>query len=95
MNLKSEISSFEIDAFSPAQIAKRVEAAASTKANTAFLQLLMLAILAGAFIAFGAIAYTLVTVNEGACVAVVAHGVWHKAPRCWGDEVLPEQPLRQ
>ena len=49
----------EFEAYAPAQIALRVESVAQAKANFSFLQLLLLAILAGAFIAFGALAYTL------------------------------------
>ena len=49
-----------IDAYAPAEIAARVEKAGIGKARLPALTLLMLAILAGAFIAFGAMNYTLV-----------------------------------
>ncbi len=42
------------DAYSPAEIARRVEAAGVSKAHTALLPLAMLAVLAGAFIGMGA-----------------------------------------
>jgi formate/nitrite transporter len=42
------------DAYSPAEIARRVEAAGVSKAHTALLPLAMLAVLAGAFIGLGA-----------------------------------------
>lgn len=48
------------DAYAPAEMAARVEAAGIAKARNAGLPLLMLAILAGAFIAFGGMFYTLV-----------------------------------
>lgn len=49
-----------IDAFSPKEMAEKVETAGVTKAHLGFTQTLMLAILAGAFISFGAAFYTLV-----------------------------------
>ena len=49
-----------IDAYKPAMIAARVEAAGIAKANFSATQLLILSIMAGAFIAFGALFYTLV-----------------------------------
>lgn len=49
----------DIDAYSPQQIAQRVEAAGVTKARLPILQTAVLGILAGAFIAFGAVFYTL------------------------------------
>ncbi|MBG04540.1 MAG: formate transporter FocA [Rhodospirillaceae bacterium] len=54
-----------IDAYAPREIAKRVEAAGIAKANLPTLQTLMLGLLAGAFIAFGAILYTVVVTNSG------------------------------
>ena len=47
------------DAYPPAQVAAMVEAVGVKKANAPFLQLVMLGLLAGAFIAFGAMYYTL------------------------------------
>lgn len=51
---------FDIDAYSPAQMAARVEKAGITKGNLDPLSTLILAMLAGAFIAFGAALYTFV-----------------------------------
>ena len=50
---------FEIDAYTPAQIAARIEASGVTKAALPFRQTLVLGVLAGAFIALGALFYTL------------------------------------
>lgn len=50
---------FDFDAYSPRQMAGRVEAAGVAKANQPILQTAVLGILAGAFIAFGALFYTL------------------------------------
>jgi formate/nitrite transporter len=55
---------FEIDAYSPREMAQRVETAGVSKANLDALSMFSLAILAGAFIAFGAIFYTFVTQNS-------------------------------
>jgi formate transporter len=52
------------DDFMPAEMAKRVEAASIRKANLSFPNLLALSILAGAFIAFGAIFYAVVTFDS-------------------------------
>ncbi len=52
---------FDIDAYSPAQIAARVEKVGITKGNMDPLSTLVLAMLAGAFISLGAILYTFVT----------------------------------
>ena len=46
-----------LDAYTPAQIAKRVEKAGVAKANLSVVPLFALAVLAGAFIAFGAAFY--------------------------------------
>ena len=53
------------DAYSPAEIAARVENAGVAKASMPFLQTFVLALLAGAFIAFGGMLYTLVMTNSG------------------------------
>ena len=55
------MNTFDIDAYSPAQMALRVEKAGITKGNLDALSTLVLAMLAGAFIAFGALLYTFVT----------------------------------
>ena len=47
-----------IDAYKPAEVAQRIEDAGIAKAALPFVQLFTLAVLAGAFIAFGAAAYT-------------------------------------
>ncbi len=54
-----------IDAYAPAEIARRIEAVGVVKAKLPFLKLLMLAVLAGVFIGFGAAFYTVVVTNEG------------------------------
>lgn len=51
---------FDIDAYTPAQMAARVEKAGIAKGNLDFLSMYTLSVLAGAFIAFGAILYTYV-----------------------------------
>ncbi|MBL7153962.1 MAG: formate/nitrite transporter family protein [Phycisphaerae bacterium] len=51
---------FEIDAYTPAQMAARVERAGIIKGNLDFFSMFTLSVLAGAFIAFGAILYTYV-----------------------------------
>jgi len=51
----------DIDAYTPAQMAARVEKAGIVKGNLDFLSMFILSIVAGAFIAFGAILYTYVT----------------------------------
>jgi len=54
-----------VDAYAPPQIAARVENAGVAKAALPTLQTLTLAVLAGAFIAFGAMFFTLVMTNSG------------------------------
>lgn len=56
---------FGSDAFSPQQIAERVEGVGVAKARLPLLSLVMLGILAGAFIGLGAMYFTLVT-SDGA-----------------------------
>ena len=55
----------EIDAYAPAQIAERVERAGVAKARLPFLQTFTLGVLAGAFIALGAMLFTLVSTDPG------------------------------
>lgn len=55
----------EIDAYAPRQIAERVERAGVSKARLPVLQTLTLGVLAGAFIAFGAMFYTLAVTDHG------------------------------
>lgn len=64
--LKSEgaASHFQFDAYAPREISKRVKLAAVAKTELSVGQLLVLAILAGAFIAFGALTYTLVVADS-------------------------------
>lgn len=50
----------DLEAYSPKQIAQRVEAIGVTKANLDTLSTLLLAMLAGAFISFGALLYTFI-----------------------------------
>ncbi len=54
-----------LDAYAPAEIAARVKRAGVAKASMPALQTLVLAILAGAFIAFGAMLYTMTVTNSG------------------------------
>jgi formate/nitrite transporter len=65
------------EAFSPAEIARRVEAVGVAKVRLPVLQTLLLGILAGAFIALGAMYYTLVASDAtlGFAVARVLGGV--------------------
>ena len=53
------------DAYTPAQIAKRVEVVGVTKAAMPVVPLLALSVLAGAFISFGAMFYTVVMTGTG------------------------------
>ena len=54
------------DAYSPSQIAARVEASGVAKAEAPLLTTLTLGVLAGVFIAFGAMLYTVVMTGVGA-----------------------------
>lgn len=54
-----------IDAYRPAAIAERIETAGVAKAHLGILQTLTLAVLAGAFVAFGAMLYTLAVTESG------------------------------
>ncbi|MCF3628232.1 formate/nitrite transporter family protein [Thalassospiraceae bacterium LMO-SO8] len=53
------------DAYAPAQMARRVEVAGVAKAGLPLLPLFTLALLAGAFIAFGAMMFTLTMTDHG------------------------------
>ena len=53
------------DAYAPAQMARRVEVAGVAKAGLPLLPLFTLALLAGAFIAFGAMLFTLTMTDHG------------------------------
>ena len=55
----------ENDAYAPPLIAARVENSGVGKANLGFLQTFVLAVLAGAFISFGAMFYTVVVTESG------------------------------
>jgi len=52
---------FSVDAYSPKEIAARIESVGVSKSSGEPLRVFALAILAGAFIAFGAVFYTIVT----------------------------------
>lgn len=54
-----------VDAYAPGEIAERVENAGVAKAELATIPTLVLAMLAGAFIAFGAMLYVVVITNSG------------------------------
>ncbi|UCF99459.1 MAG: formate/nitrite transporter family protein [Spirochaetaceae bacterium] len=60
------MSDFQFDAYSPKEMAERVEKAGVTKGNLDFLSTLVLSLLAGIFIAFGALFYTLVIHDSNA-----------------------------
>lgn len=64
MKPENAIQTLDIDAYTPAQIALRVESAGVAKANLGSVPTIVLAILAGAFIAFGAMFYTLVVTES-------------------------------
>lgn len=64
MNESQSPNPFDFDAYAPAQIAQRVESAGVAKANLPLLQTLALGVLAGAFIAFGAMSYTVVVTGS-------------------------------
>lgn len=68
---------FEFDAYSPRQIAERVRNVGVAKARLPFLPLVMLSLLAGAFIGLGALYFTLVTSDAslGFAAARVLGGV--------------------
>lgn len=67
--------SLGIDAYKPAEIAERIERAGVAKANLPLVPMLTLAILAGLFIAFGAMLYT---------VVMTAHGLGYGPSRLLG-----------
>ena len=58
----------QFDDYSPAEMEKRVEAASRNKARLSFLSLLMLAVLAGSFIALGAEFFTVTTFDSNLSV---------------------------
>ena len=64
MDLPKSSVVFEIDAYAPAEIARRVESAGIAKAALPAVPTLALAVLAGIFIAFGAMAYTVVVTGS-------------------------------
>lgn len=61
---------YGFDAFSPPEIGERVEAIGVTKARLPLLKLVMLGILAGAFIALGALFYTVVAADASLAFGV-------------------------
>lgn len=63
--------SFSVDAYSPKQIAARVQQVGVSKATAAPLQIFVLALLAGAFIALGAAFFTVVTFDSSGIAAGV------------------------
>lgn len=56
---------FSVDAYKPQEIAKRIEEVSISKANNDSVKVFILALLAGAFIAFGAAFFTLVVHESG------------------------------
>ncbi len=65
MNAPPRQTMFDLDAYSPPEVAANVESAGVSKANLPILQTLVLAVLAGAFIAFGGMFFTLVITESG------------------------------
>ncbi|MEM7225214.1 MAG: formate/nitrite transporter family protein [Pseudomonadota bacterium] len=59
-----------LEPYTPAEIAKRVETAGVAKARMAAPQILMLAVLAGAFIALGGMVFTLVMTGADSAVGI-------------------------
>jgi len=59
------------DAYKPAEIASRVETAGAAKARLPLPQMFVLAMLAGAFIGFGAAAYTMTVTGTGSAAGPV------------------------
>lgn len=55
-----------VDAFTPAEVAEKVKTVGVDKANMRFLSLVILSLMAGAFIAFGAMYYTVAITDNGA-----------------------------
>ncbi len=64
------VDNFSMDAYSPQQIAERVDNIGVTKARLPLLSMVMLGILAGAFIGLGALYFTLVISDAGLPFAV-------------------------
>lgn len=62
---KTLAAAFSLDAYTPQQMASRVETVGIAKAALPILPLLALSILAGAFIAFGAMLFTVTMTNHG------------------------------
>jgi len=60
---------FSVDAYTPKEIAARIENSGVTKSAGDLSRVFALAMLAGAFIAFGAVFFTLVTYDSGAMAA--------------------------
>lgn len=54
-----------VDAFTPAEVAEKVKTVGVDKANMRFLSLVILSMMAGAFIAFGAMYYTVTITDNG------------------------------
>jgi len=71
--------SFDFDAYAPAEIARRVEAVGVAKARLPLLPLLMLGLLAGAFIGLGTL-YFVIVVSDG--------GIGFAAQRVLGGAVF-------
>jgi formate transporter len=65
MSENAPVAANSIDAYAPAKIAALIEGAGVRKANMAVLQTLVLGILAGAFISFGAMFFTAVMTDHG------------------------------
>ncbi|MHC4464429.1 MAG: formate/nitrite transporter family protein, partial [Planctomycetota bacterium] len=65
---------YGIDAYTPAQMAARVEKAGIVKGNLDFLSMYTLSVLAGAFIAFGAVLYTYVIHDSSLLILVIVAG---------------------
>tara|TARA_R110001583_G_scaffold173287_1_gene327243 strand:+ start:89581 stop:89820 length:240 start_codon:yes stop_codon:yes gene_type:complete len=70
---------FLVDAYTPKEIAARIENSGITKSTGKPMSVFALAILAGAFIAFGAVFYTIVTYDSIGVAAGLMRliGGWH------------------
>lgn len=59
-----------VDAFTPAEVAEKVKTVGVDKANMRFLSLVILSLMAGAFIAFGAMYYTVAITDNGSAYGI-------------------------
>ena len=60
---------YGLDAYAPAEVARRVQSGGVTKARLPVLQTLVLGVLAGAFIGLGSLFFTVVKTDPSQCLA--------------------------